>query len=338
MSDQEKRVIRIRVLAPQDVTYHGAIIMTPEGKQVKEHHSLAGETGEIRSYHPTEPVKQFISWKESLLFNEKADKSRTQDFDRLLARITRNIDFIDKFRQLLKGKQTEKITYDVKMEIQGSLGIKDPDVQIVTQPLTWGDDSAIAAEAGGDATDADAGVSKTANRIALTFIISPSTGTPLGQLEVGTEIIARFADPEDEQTSNYMIEQGLKFAALPEESDEGGDGAMLGEGFLPEDSAPAPKNEIQGTVESVEPHGDHTLILVKLPGGQDGYILEEEKSVKVKTVQDAAGKNKTGESAVGAANAEQTGAPRTDGDGTFQILMIAGGVALLLVLLAFLFL
>lgn len=350
MSDPEKRVIRIRVTSGE-VAYHGAVIMTPEGKQVKEHHALAGESGEIRSYEPNDPIKQFINMKESLLFNEKADKSRTQDFDRLLARITRNIDFVDKFRLLLKeglkDKQAEKIRYDIIMEIQGSLGIKEPDILILTQPMSAAmeeepepDASADPdAESAGADADATASGPDLSNHIGLTFIISPSTGTPLGQLEIGTEVIARFVDPEEEQTSIYMIEQGLKFAPLPEQAGEDENAPLLTEGLLPDDSAPAPKNEIQATVQSIEVQPDEqTLVYIKLPGDRDGYILEEEKSIKVKTVNEGEAAQKKQEAEAQnkseAADQSKAGGPAQATSG-FPILAVAGAAALFLILLAF---
>ncbi|MEQ9364192.1 MAG: hypothetical protein RIF32_08120 [Leptospirales bacterium] len=349
MSEQPKRVIRIRVQTPEDAVYHGAVIMTPEGKQVKEHHALAGDNGEIRSYHPTDPVRDFISMKESLLFNEKADKSRTQDFDRLLARITRNIDFVDKFRLLMKEtvkeKDAEKIRYDIRVEIESSLGIKNPDVKIFTQPMSWADEANSGENKAGALSDGeDAGAAEgeepggpdLAQHIGLNFIISPSTGTPLGQLENGTEIVARFVDPEEEQTSNYMIEQGLKSAPLPESPEDGDDGPMSGEGLLPDDGSSALKNEIEATVQSVEERPDGmTMVYVKLPGDRDGYILEEEKSIKVKTVNE--GKEpRTPEKALGGANqAAAAGPSAAAGAGSFPILAVAGAVALFLILLAF---
>ncbi|MCR9141787.1 MAG: hypothetical protein NXI24_06010 [bacterium] len=359
MSEQQKRVIRIRVQTSEETVYHGAILMTQDGQQIKEHHAVAGDNGELRSYHPTDPVKEFISMKESLLFNEKADKSRTQDFDRLLARITRNIDYVDKFRLLLKDslkeKQAEKIRYDIQVEIESSLGIKNPKVHIVSQPMTFqADGGADEAEAetgsdadGNDDANSDSEPAEEAStgpdlsqHIGLTFIISPSTGTPLAQLEAGTEIVARFADPDEEQTSGYMIEQGLKTAPLPESPEdgvEGADGPMAGDGLLPDDGAPAPKNEIQATVQSLEEQPDgNTLIYLKLPGDRDGYILEEEKSIKVKTVSESqpAPEEEKAAPAANAADTAEGGAPAA-GSGSMPILAIAGAVAVFLILLAF---
>lgn len=348
---QTNRVIRIRVQAADDVSYHGAIIMTQDGQQVKEHHALAGDYGEIRSYQPTDPVKNFIGMKETLLFNEKADKSRTQDFDRLLARITRNIDFVDKFRLLLKDtvkeRQAERIKYDIHMEIGGSLGIKDPDVQILLQPMSWDDpdnpedpaaDSEGAGAEDGSATEEATGPDLS-QHIAMTFIISPSTGTPLAQLAAETAIVVRFADPDEEQTSNYMIEQGLKTAPLPESPDEEAIAPMAGDGLLPDDSTPAPKNEIEAIVQSMDEQPDgKTLVYLKLPGERDAFILEEEKSIKVRTVEESKPQTEEhadGQSGSDAANRDAAAPGSSGGSGSFPILAIAGAAALFLILLAF---
>lgn len=345
----EIRVIRIRVETPGEEVYLGAIIMSRDGTQVKEHHALAGDYGEIRSFDSSGPVKDFIALRETILFNEKADKSRTQDFDRLLTRITRNIDFVDKLRRMLKGKDRNRTEYDIRMEIEGSLGLKQPTITIDLQPMELADAKG-AAEAEqnpaeddpatpqlGDNENADASPSNgpdLSQHVQLTFIISPSTGTPLGQLAAGLQILGRFADPEEELTSNYMIEQGLKSATLPEE--DAGDGApapLPADELLPDAAQPAQVNEVEATIVSIEELPENqTLLYLKIPGDRDAYIIEEEKSVKVKLApgQEAVpaptdeAAAPAGESATAAAGGEALPLPA---------LAVLGGVVVLFILL-----
>ncbi len=348
----EIRVIRIRVETSGDEVYLGAIIMSRDGTQVKEHHTLAGDYGEIRSFSPDGPVKDFIAFKETILFNEKADKSRTQDFDRLLARITRNIDFVDKLRRMIKGKDRNRTEYDIRMEIEGSLGLKQPTVTVDLQPMEL---AAQEEEEAGDAADpatptlegeaenADAAPPTgpdLSQHVQLTFIISPSTGTPLGQLAADMQILARFADPEEELTSNYMIEQGLKSAPLPEEDGaDGGPAPLPADELLPDAAKPKQVNEVEATIAAIEELPENqTLLYLKIPGDRDAYIIEEEKSVKVKLApgQEAV-QAPADDAATAAPAAESAAGPGKGGGETLPLplpaLAVLGGVVVLFILL-----
>ncbi len=286
--EQEKRVIRIRVRTPEDFVYMGTITMTSDGQQVKEFHGIAGDREEIRSRTMHEPVRDFVKWKESMLFNERCDKSRTQDFERVLGRITKNFDYIDKLRMMIRGKKVDQVRYDLDQELQLSLGIKEGEIEVFAQETNpevfEGEDQAEETGAGGEA----APERDFSGQIALSFIVAPTNGVPLTQLKDGDQVVARFVDPDEEQTSNYMISRGLKKTPAADIDGDTPDVMPVpGEVLLPDEDPKKP--ETNATIRSIEPYeGNKTLLMVDLPEDASGYILEEEKSVKVKVPEGAA--------------------------------------------------
>ncbi|MCB1319497.1 MAG: hypothetical protein KDK34_04570 [Leptospiraceae bacterium] len=360
MGAERNRVIRLRIQTPEQFVYIGAIVMTQDLSKVQDFHAVAGDSLEIQNHTFEEPLKQFVSWKESLLFNERMDKMRTSDFERAMSRITINHDFLDRLRLLLQGKRIKQVTYDIKTELQVSLGIKDDECSIEMKTQTIEEANAGAEEidtaekagtpeqdipptAAGDNDDR----SDFAGLIPLCFVISPTRGKPLTKLEAGDEIVVRFEKPAEELSLNYIKSNGLMpegsgVESLPTESSDTAADApeQAADGETNPTAGSTDLHSIQTTarIKSIEPYGDRTLVYVVLPGDAPAYVLEEERTIMVKLPVSGTDEAET----VATDTKQKTESDEDDSIGlptdTRNIMMIAGLVVGLVVILIYLLL
>lgn len=336
MSDTfDNRVIRIRAEASESMCFLGALLFTPDGNQIKECHAVASDRFEIRERPMGEPYSQFVSWKEGLMFAGRLDKTRTSDFDRFLNRMSRAPDFVARLRQIAQGQNLEKNLYDIKTEMQFLLGVKEAELEIRAMGIA-GENAPQPEES---APEKDAPQQPYADRIQMRFALSATRGLPLADLKPGMHVLARFFDPSEAKSTDYMLAHGLRRPLQPDAAPELALASSVDENLS--------VVETIARVDQLERGEDATLILLTLPGEVPAYIREEERLVKIKLPDAESGLIDADAPAVdeseeptAAVDAPEEEAPRARftlrvSPGT--ILTIVGGIALLTILYFLLF-
>jgi hypothetical protein len=279
MSDSlDNRVIRIRALSSEGMCFLGALLFTPDGGQIKEHHAVASDRFEIRERPLGEPYSQFVSWKEGLMFAGRLDKTRTSDFDRFLGRMSRAPDFVNRLRQIAQGQNLDKNLYDIKTELQFLLGVKEAELDIRGMSI-GGENAPPPAES--EANEAGAEQQPYAGRIQMRFALSATRGLPLADLKPGMQVLARFFDPTEPKSAEYMLSHGLRRPPEPDLAPELALALSVDENLS--------VVETIARVEQLERDEDATLAFLMLPGDAPAYIREEERLIKIKLPDGEAG-------------------------------------------------
>lgn len=336
MSDSfDNRVIRIRALSSEGMCFLGALLFTPDGNQIKECHAVASDRFEIRERPTGEPYSQFVSWKEGLMFAGRLDKTRTSDFDRFLNRMSRAPDFVNRLRQIAQGQNLDKNLYDIKTEMQFLLGVKEAELEVRAMGIV-GESMAPQEESGPSKEEAE---QPYADRIQMRFALSATRGLPLADLKPGMRVLARFFDPAETKSAEYMLAHGLRRPLEPDAAPELALALSVDENLS--------VVETTARVDQLERGEDATLIFLTLPGEVPAYIREEERLIKIKLPDAESGLIESSAPALieteesspsGESSEEEPSRPRINvrvRPGT--ILAILGGIALLTILYFLLF-
>lgn len=266
----DNRVIRIRALSSEGMCFLGALLFTPDGNQIKECHAVASDRFEIRERPLGEPYSQFVSWKEGLMFAGRLDKTRTSDFDRFLNRMSRAPDFVNRLRQIAQGQNIDKNLYDIKTEMQFLLGVKEAELDIRAMGIVG--ESAPPPEESNQ--EKDPAEQPYAGRLQMRFALSATRGLPLADLKPGMQVLARFFDPAETKSAEYMLTHGLRRPLEPDVAPELALALSVDENLS--------VVETTARVDQLERGEDATLVFLTLPGEVPAYIREEERLIKIK--------------------------------------------------------
>ncbi|MCB1167448.1 MAG: hypothetical protein KDK33_14910 [Leptospiraceae bacterium] len=240
-----KRVIKFMIHGDQ-VTYTGFLLLDMDRSNVVEWGGNAGSGSAYSSVPLDLPWKEFGSWLRTREFQGQIDPGPTTDIQRFIQSRSSNMVTADRMIQLLNDNNLETLRYEWERDLEVSLGIHDPELELVI-------------------TDLDAEVKKSEETqvaqsgMALQFIISPFQGTPLFRLQIDQRVHVRFKDVKNVSVQNYLKSQSIE---------------------IKENRA-----EAVGRIVSMKslPESRETLIKIQLPGGGEGYIQEENPNIKVRT-------------------------------------------------------
>ncbi len=285
--------LKARVAAPGGMFYVFALLVQPKTKSISEVAAVAGESAEFLSADLNGSFREFVAWQKSEVFAGRADERATLDIQRFVGTRFKNMEWAERVTQRLLEGDLDALQYDLSLELEVALGQKNLVFQFAVREE--GADSpspsdAPAPSAGGPA-EPDEDLS---GMLPLAFVISPFMGMPVSRLQLGERIRVRFKDLKAPRTASYVEMQGLN----------------------QQPGAP----EITATVRSIGSVKKSGEMLVKLdlPGGQKGFIKEENLNLKVRTAAEVKGRG--GQSAL--ADRGLIGAP-------LLIMLAALGVILL---------
>ncbi|MBX7059988.1 MAG: hypothetical protein K1X75_18145 [Leptospirales bacterium] len=268
----QNQVVRIRLRSESGMYYLGALLFTPDGGGIKEYQAVAGDRGEFRDRPMQEPYSQFSSWKDTLIFSGNLDRTSTSDFDRCLGRLSRRHDFVERFRKVAEGRANDGVLYDIQTEMFFNLGIRGGELKVEAMPLRVVEP--VAAEVEETAPAASESDPRLAGRLPLRFLVSAVRGLPLSELQAGMDVFVRFGDPESVEARQYRgARSGSEDAAMAS-----GDDMEQSLQLIPSKE----EAELEAQVSAVEHTDQGVLVLLELPGGVQGYVLEEEPLVKIK--------------------------------------------------------
>ncbi|MCR9143773.1 MAG: hypothetical protein NXI24_16115 [bacterium] len=254
-------VLKSRIESPDGAYYVYCLRLDVVRKNVMEVHVIAGDHHDFASQPLNSELSEFVSWLKNMEFNGKRDESRTYDLARYFEKHGKNHEWIEHLCGVLRVGDLSGLQYELSQDFEIALGHKDLimqfDLSEYTPPASGGPGS------GGAKQEDLSGL------IPLSFVVSPFAGTPLIRLTPGDRVHVRFAKPKDGRSANY-----LKRMNVP---------AVDG------------RYEIDVAVKSLgtRPGKGDVLLKLKLDGGAEGYIIEENQDIRVK-MADAGGQSKRG--------------------------------------------
>lgn len=244
-SSGQKRVLKFRIPGDQ-LIYTGFLLIDLDRSQVMEWSGNAGSGSEYMSIPLDAPWKEFGGWLRTREFQGQVDPGATQDIQRFLQSHSENIVKADRMVELLNSGDLTTLEYEWAQDLEVSLGLHSPEIELLISDLDEENKRTEAAEL--DAAG-----------MPLNFIISPFQGIPLFRLQIDQRVHVRFKDVNAPGTEKYLKNQGIEVK----------DG----------------RAEAVGRILSMKRMSDskETMIRIQLPGKGEGYILEENTNIKVRT-------------------------------------------------------
>ena len=241
----QKRALKFRIPGDQ-VIYTGFMLVDLDRSTVNEWGGNAGSGSEYYSIPMDGPWKEFGSWLRTREFQGQVDPGATQDIQRFIQSRSENIVKADRMVELLTSGDLATLEYEWAQDLEVSLGLHSPEMELLISDLE--EEQKKSEEAALEAAG-----------MPLSFIISPFQGIPLFRLQIDQRVHVRFKDVKSPQTEKYLKTQGIEVK----------DG----------------RAEAVGRITSMKrmPDSKETMVRIQLPGKAEGYVLEENTNIKVRT-------------------------------------------------------
>ncbi|MCB1169727.1 MAG: hypothetical protein KDK25_05305 [Leptospiraceae bacterium] len=240
-----KKVIKFRI--PGDsMIYTGFLLLDMDRSSVLEWSGNAGSGAEYMSVPLELPWKEFGSWLRTREFQGQVNTGATADIQRFIQSRKDNLMKADRMIELLNSGDITTLEYEWALDLEVALGIHNPEIEFQIADLGEEEKRAETRE-----------IEKSG--LALQFIISPFQGIPLFRLQIDQRVHVRFKDVEKPAVQNYLKSQGIEIK----------DG----------------RAEAVARIVSMKslPDRKEMLIHMQLPGKAEGFVVEENSNIKVRT-------------------------------------------------------
>lgn len=245
-------VLKSRMEAPDGVLYVYSVRFDLVRKTLNETHGIAGDHHELAEQSLAEEHSAFVNWMKTMEFNGRRDESRTYDLLRYFEKYGKNPDWLVEVCGMLRAGDTNGLQYKFSQDFEIALGYKDLVIscdlaEYVPPPKS---------ESGQPAEDLSAS-------IPVNLVVSPFSGTPLIRLTPGDQVRVRFEEPQAARTSNYIKRMQV-------ESKDG-------------------RYEVDARLQSLgtRPGKGDILLKLKLDGGAEAHVIEENQDIRVKLAERA---------------------------------------------------
>lgn len=252
-------IFKVKVSTMEDKYCHFAVVLDLSSRTVKEIHVAAGIESEFRERGLNEPFPDFMAWVQEVRYYYRVDPNLTQDLERMVKHIAKDPEFMGKLLEAFKNNSTGDLDYGMSSELIHILGDKNPRIEIALLKETEEPAAAAGADDGGQG-DGAGGKSnfKKGTFLPLGFVMAPINGTFLPRVPLNTPVVVKFIKPGDPSTKTYMSNHKGPDEDHPERAH-----AILKE-----------MNGVPGTSQ--------VQVIVELPGGHMGEIIEDSQDIKVK--------------------------------------------------------
>lgn len=240
-------VLKSRIIAPDGMIYVYCMRLDMGRRTAKETHSIAGDHHDLESQPLNAEYRDFVSWLKGMEFHNKRIESATYDIQRWLEKNTKNVEWMDRFVAAVESGNLDALQFDLGLELEIALGEKDLifsyDVAEYVEPP--------APELPGLKEDLS-------GLLPMAFAVAPFSGVPITRLNIGDRVRVRFADPKEGRAANYIRRLGVK--------EERG------------------RFEINAQLKSLStvPKTKEILAKLRLEGGAEAYVLEENHDLRVR--------------------------------------------------------
>ena len=269
MASRDQGIFKVKVSSIDDKICHFAVIIDLGSKTVKEVHAAAGTDGEFRERPLNEAIEPFLEWVQEVRYYYRVDANLTQDLERVVKHSIRDPEVLGKLVDAFKTGKTGDIDYAMGTELTHILGDKNPRIEVAL--LKMDEQKASATEAKGDG-GADGGSNKGSFKqgtfLPMGFVMAPINGTFLPRVPLGTSVVVKFIKPAEPTTKGYIANHKGPDEEHPERA----------HAYLRE------LNQVPGTSQ--------IQVIVELPGGQQGEIIEDSQDIKIKLAPTHAPKKK----------------------------------------------
>tara|TARA_Y100001937_G_scaffold12497_3_gene16102 strand:- start:58627 stop:59526 length:900 start_codon:yes stop_codon:yes gene_type:complete len=240
-----KKVIKFRIPGDQ-LIYAGFLLVDLDSSRVLEWGGNAGSSSEYFSVPLDLPWKEFGGWLRTREFQGQVDPGGTSDIQRFIQSRSENIVKSDRMVELISSGDLTTLEYEWAQDLEVALGMHNPEMELIISDLA--EEQQKIQEAELDASGME-----------LAFIISPFQGVPLFRLQIDQRVHVRFKNVKNKAVQNYLKSQNIE---------------------IKDDRA-----EAVGRIASMKRVADskETLIKIQLPGNGNGFILEENTNIKVRT-------------------------------------------------------
>ncbi len=303
MSSNPIRILKGCVATPEfpepRLNYFAYVFDMSRGMITATHVVAGGENQLGGRRNLTEPFHEFEAWVQEVRYYAKLDVNQTNDLERFVKKMGSDPDFVEKMVGAISANNFQRIEFDFTAGLEHILGTKGLKSEFITQQMTQAPakpkETAPAAEAPPPG-------------IPMSFIMAPISGVVLPRLPIGEQVMVRFKNLKDGRTQAYLQRNP------PEEDAKNPDQLMAVLRELHEAPSFGP---------------DAVKAVVELPGGDLGEVIEESRSIRVKTAA-VSGKSGRSSSGSGYVNPNQDKMETSHvvlfGLGITAILGIAGGL------------
>ncbi len=240
-------VLKSRIIAPDGTIFVYGMRLDMSRRSAKETHAIAGDHHELESHPLNAEYREFVGWLKDMEFHGKRNESCTYDIQRYLEKNTKNVEWMDRFVAAVESGNLDALQFDLGLELEIALGRKDLifsyDVAEYVEPP--------APELPGLEEDLS-------GLLPMAFAVAPFSGVAITRLNIGDRVRVRFADPKDSRSATYIRRLGVK-------EDRG-------------------RFEINAKLKSLStvPKTKEILAKLRLEGGAEAYVLEDNHDLRVR--------------------------------------------------------
>lgn len=267
MAARDLGIFKVKVSSVEDKYCHFAVLIDLGSKTVKEIHVAAGTESEFRQRDLNEPFPAFMAWVQEVRYYYRVDPNLTQDLERMVKHTLKDQEFMSKLLDAFKKGSAGDLEYSMSTELVHILGDKNPRIEVALQKQSDAEQQ-TAAGPGEEAAPPGRSNFKTGSFLPLGFVMAPINGTYLPRVPLNTPIVVKFIKPGDPSSKTY-----LKNHKGPDEEHPERAHAILRE-----------TNSVPGTSQ--------VQVIVELPGGHLGEIIEDSQDIKVKLAPSRPAKQK----------------------------------------------